>query len=47
MSVWTGVHQKLDFFVWKSWLSVTVNKDIKLDENKGSCGTLVEITLRP
>ena len=25
MSIWTGVHQKLDFFLRKSWLSVTVN----------------------
>ena len=24
-SIWIAVHQKLDFFIRKSWLSVTVN----------------------
>ena len=34
MSIWTAVHQKLDFFVRKRWLSVTVNIPAKKKKKK-------------
>ena len=37
-SVWTGTHQKLDFFVRKTWLPVTVNIPAKKLRHKANFG---------